>query len=104
MTSEQQHSPSPSAQAHGDLTPLEISIREALLSEAIAPPAGLEARVMRSVAPRASMPFNGRVMGMVAAGVLLLGVGLLCVLAMWLSVLLCVSWWYGRGRWWRRVG
>lgn len=76
MTSEQQHSPSPSDQAHGDLTPLEISIREALLSEAIAPPAGLEARVMRAVAPRASMPFNGRVMGAVAAGVLLLGVGL----------------------------
>ena len=76
MTSEQQHSPSPSAQAHGDLTPLEISIREALLSEAIAPPAGLEARVMRSVAPRVSMPFNGRIMGAVAAGVLLLGVGL----------------------------
>lgn len=75
MTSEQQHSPSPSDQAHGDLTPLEISIREALLSEAIAPPAGLEARVMRSVAPRASMPFDGRFMAAVAAGVLLLGVG-----------------------------
>lgn len=75
MTPEKQHSPSPSDQAPGDLTPLEISIREALLSEAIAPPAGLEARVMRSVAPRASMPIKGRVMGVVAAGVLLLGVG-----------------------------
>lgn len=75
MTSEKQHSPSPSDQAPGDLTPLEISIREALLSEAVAPPAGLEARVMRSVAPRASMPFKGRVTGVVAAGVLLLGVG-----------------------------
>lgn len=75
MTSEKQHSPSPSDQAPGDLTPLEISIREALLSDAIAPPAGLEARVMRSVAPRASMTFKGRVMGVVAAGVLLLGVG-----------------------------
>ena len=75
MTSEKQHSPSPSDQAPGDLTPLEISIREALLSDAIAPPAGLEARVMRSIAPRALMPLKGRVMGAVAAGVLLLGVG-----------------------------
>ena len=75
MTPEKQHSPSPSDQAPGDLTPLEISIREALLSDAIAPPAGLEARVMRSIAPRALMPLKGRVMGAVAAGVLLLGVG-----------------------------
>ena len=75
MTSEKQHSPSPSDQAPGDLTPLEISIREALLSDAIAPPAGLEARVMRSIAPRALMPLKGRGMGAVAAGVLLLGVG-----------------------------
>lgn len=75
MTSKEQNTPSPLDPTQGDLSPLEMSIRETLLSETIAPPSGLEARVMKSLTPTPPRFINSRVLGAVAAGIMLVFAG-----------------------------
>ncbi len=75
MTSEKQNTPSPLDPTQGDLSPLEMSIRETLLSETIAPPSGLEARVMKSLIPSPPRFVNSRALGAAAAGIMLVFAG-----------------------------